>query len=119
MFILVPYMYIRVYPSNMVCLAGQLQKINWLCALCALTSIFSSPPKLSLQINLPPPYPYLMDLNPLQSGWSTYTGLLILCCVGCQPIWQSGLVRMCRMSWGFLTKLTREQSVAVVGPLVS
>ncbi len=66
---------------------------------CSLTSIFSSPPKSSLQINLPPPFPYLMDLNPLQSGWSTYTGLLILCCVGCQPNWQSGLVSICRMSW--------------------
>ncbi len=27
-----------------------------------------------------------MDLLPLQSGWITYTGLLILSCVGCQVV---------------------------------
>ncbi len=40
---------------------------QWLVA-CALTSIFSSPPELSLLSNQNPPYPYLMDIIPLQRG---------------------------------------------------
>ena len=85
----------------------------------ASTSIFSSPPESNLLRILHPPYLYLMDLNSPQSGWSTYTGLLILSCVGFQPNWQSGLVKTCRMSWAFPTKLIRGQSLAVVGPLQS
>ncbi len=61
----------------------------------------------------------LKELISPQSGWSTYTGLLILSCVGFQPNWQSGLVKTCRMSWAFPTKLIRGQSLAVVGPLQS
>jgi len=81
--------------------------------------IFSSRPELSLQGTLHPLYPFQMDLFPIQSGWITYTGRQILSCVGCQPNWQSGLVRTCRMSWDFLTKLIRGQSLALVGPLQS
>ncbi len=101
----------------MQCLEGQPQK-NQL-VMCALTSILSSPPELSLQRILHPPDLYLMDLVPVQSGWSTYTGLLVLSYVGYLPNWQSGLVKTCRMSWDFPTKLFRGQSLAVVGHLQS
>ncbi len=69
--------------------------------------------------------------HPLPSGWRGWRRRrsrlrrrgrrrrLILSCVGCPPNCQSVLVRTCRMSWDFLTKLTRGQSVAVVGPLLS
>jgi hypothetical protein len=116
MLIQVTYMYVCVYPSNMVCLAGQVK--NQL-IVCAQTSIFSSPPELSLQINLPPPYPYPVDLIPLQSGWSMYTRLLPWLPTKLAEWIGVILVRTCRMGWDFLTKLTRGQSLAVVGPLLS
>jgi len=110
------YVYVHVYAFNTV--LGRPNQNNQLVVL-ALTSIFSSHPELSLQGTLHPLYPFQMDLFPIQSGWITYTGRQILSCVGCQPNWQSGLVRTCRMSWDFLTKLIRGQSLAVVGPLQS
>ena len=75
-------------------------------AVCGLTSIFSSLVESSLFRIHPPLCPCLMVTVPLRlrRGWSTYTGLHILSCVGCQPSWLSGLVRTCRMSWDFPTK---------------
>ena len=90
-------------------------------AVCGLTSIFSSLVESSLFRIHPPLCPCLMVTVPLrlQRGWSTYTGLHILSCVGCQPSWLSGLVRTCRMSWDFPTKLTRGPSLVRVGPPLS
>ena len=86
---------------------------------CALTSIFSSPVESSLLRILHPLCRCLMDTLPCQCGWSTYTGLPILSCVGCQQSWLSGLVRTCKMSWDFPTKLTRGQCLVLVGPPLS
>jgi hypothetical protein len=115
MFILITYMYVHVHTSYIhVCtcisielgVLGRPTKENQL-FVCALTSISSSQPKLSLLRNLHPPYPYQVDVFHLQRGWSMYTGQLILSCVGCQPNRQSGLVRTCRRSLDFQRKLTR------------
>ncbi len=83
------YIHVCTCTSILHCVLGRPTKKNQL-VVSALTSIFSSPAESSLQRNLHPPCPYLLDLLPLQSGWITYTGLLILSCVGCQPNWQSG-----------------------------
>ena len=90
-------------------------------AVCGLTSIFSSLVESSLFRIHPPLCPCLMVTVPLglQRGCSTYTGLHILSCVGCQPSWLSGLVRTCRMNWDFPTKLIRGPSLVLVGPPLS
>ncbi len=85
----------------------------------AWTSIFSSQPESSLQRILHPPYPFPMALWPYKSGWIKYTGQLIMPCVGCQPNWQSGLLRTCRVPWDFLKKMIRGQSLELIGPLKS
>ncbi len=86
MFISVIYMYVCVYPPNMVCLAGQVKKINWLCV----------PRHQSSQVHqnwvCRSTCPLLIPTQ-WTSFLSKVVGVCIQdCCLGCQPNWQSGLV---------------------------